>query len=310
MYIILFAALIISSIAYLPTTFLIARPMMRRGYIGWGVLTGLIVLIIGFLLANYALAISQYKTFSKYGPCGICYEWGFLPVLMLWGGWAIGAVVFLIHNLTSGYRLYAIESVNLMKWPKALGYWILGSILIISIIFIGEQIWLFKQRLKVVNQISGISTQITGENKLAEIEIFPVMPPLLLPTSNNYIEENGLQFSPDGNWLFLKLPHDLEIWNFKTLLKHHTFNNLEYSDGLFAVSPNSKFIALELEERLSLYEIETMKLIWQTPSVWGTIGEMRFSEDGSQLIFIWGKKLFRLNTTTGEVTQEMEIVFF
>ncbi|HNB54919.1 MAG TPA: WD40 repeat domain-containing protein, partial [Anaerolineales bacterium] len=129
-------------------------------------------------------------------------------------------------------------------------------------------------------------------------------------TSNNYIEENGLQFSPDGNWLFLKLPHDLEIWNFKTLLKHHTFNNLEYSDGLFAVSPNSKFIALELEERLSLYEIETMKLIWQTPSVWGTIGEMRFSEDGSQLIFIWGKKLFRLNTTTGEVTQEMEIVFF
>ncbi len=96
----------------------------------------------------------------------------------------------------------------------------------------------------------------------------------------------SMEFTRDGEHLFIASRYEIEIWNIESRLLEATFPDLGF-DKLksIAVSPNNKYVAAHRRNTAFFYiwDVETHQQLWRDKSGIGRIANMVFSSDSQSL---------------------------
>jgi len=305
--ILLFLPFAFGSLSGILITGLISRPMIKRGYIGWGFLLGLFSLGLCFGGSYYFQVWSFRKDFMRIGPCGMCYEWSWIPFAILWIGWAIGAVIYVIENYAVAMKQYKALGCPLFRRPLRLTRWF-SMVVIALLLFIVSQITYWDiQRNSIARQLSS-SNQVVDAN-LRDVGSLPFLPPYVfdLSITPRYVESGGLEFSPDGKWLALIFHDQLEVWETETWVKHQDFQipNIYFSrQAVF--SPDSRLFAIILAGKISVYSTDTWASNWSVETHSSNV-TFAFSRDNQKLILDTRDKIIKIDSSTGKIISEIDL---
>lgn len=298
----------------------IVRRIVRRGYLLFGLTTGLFIVFLIFITIQYSLVFNFRSSFSQTGPCGICGEWTYVPFLMLWLNTALMLASGTVTSLIAIWKTPVELREFAWRGPKWFPKLLIGLLAIIAVAAIATLLFFRQQQATLVTELSKVSHAIEelDVKLIGRMPLPGTYPPGLLDTSPPYLESNGLQFSPNGQWFSALSRDKLEILEKDTLLTKLSFERDDafwYAQPIF--SPDGKLFAIWINEtsetknefgyvaaprivrHLTIYSTDTLTKLWDRYQTDIDTDVFFFSADGRELIQVRQEDMLRFDANNG-----------
>lgn len=298
----------------------VVRRIVRRGYLLFGLATGLFIVFLIFITIQYSLVLFYRSSFSQTGPCGICGEWTYVPFSLLWLNSALMLASGTVTSIIAIWKTPPEVRDFSWRWPKWFPRLLIGLLAIIAVAVIAVLLFFRQQQAILVTELGKVSHPIEGLDMMliGRTPLSGTYPPGLLDTSPPHPESNGLQFSPTGQWFSIRYDNKIEIWDRNTL---HTEFVLTRDDPYWypysIFSPDGKLLAIWIHEtsetanefgyavaprivrHLTIYSTDSLTKLWDRYQTDIDTDVFFFSADGSELIQIRQEDMLRLDANAG-----------
>ncbi len=224
-----------------------AKRIIGRGYILWGGVSGLSVMLIFFFIPQYLYSWYARIQFNKIGPCSLCGEWVWVMYFYYWIFWGIGGAIGLFSIAGDLVRAYRLQPETLVKFPFSLRRFVsfvFSMAAVASLLWGGNFVYVKNLKSHLTTALAHVSTPIDTAN-LEEIGVKALPMKIdFIGITRNYVRLDGLKFDPDGSLLEVRYGEVTEIWYLRTLLLLHQFDSPYQSSFITSFSPDGNYLAV------------------------------------------------------------------
>lgn len=293
---------------------LLTRPLLRRGQPRQAVLAGLLALAVLFGLQQLSLRAAHMAEFADTGPCLLCYEWSWIPYVMNWASWSVGAMIFAVVSLVAAARRPP-QAASVSLWNRRQIARLAAGMLVVSVLAWGaDQVMRARQRSDVAQAIQQPGQPIAG---VPTVELGG----LRLPAAGlgvNFVYASGLSFSPDGHWLVV---HRSDGWNLRRLSDFRVVlsgkNGDQFGERWIQFNPNGSLLAIidlgltnREENRVYRLNADEISLAWEGGQGGYRAYQAAFSPDGEQIrILDSSERLISVDARTGQVLDSIRLSY-
>lgn len=283
----------------------LSRRWIARGYGVWGILGGMGALAIAFWLHQFALGQAYAQSFAEIGPCSLCYEWSFMPFVISWVGWLIGAILFAaISVLIIHRRPRDMDRPPVEVWLGAT----IVALIIAGLTFAHHLAGDFRRAdLRVTLQ--DVQEPITGP-PLREVGFVDLRNMGLNPIRGVRYPEK-LEFNHDGRWMSVLYDDGaIELWNMETLSQLNVVHAGGHPGIMGDFSPDGGTYLAWWEGGLMAFDVGPEKAgrRWERSLEYDNLVLRR--DSGELVVLDFEGDVLRLDLATGETMTSFTPVAF